>query len=442
MFFREFIICSLLFFTGLFNFTGNDNKVDKNVKTIEYTVVHRLEALNDLEDSYAEIDSNTFKVKKGTEVTPMVNTYENYVSPEVKTVKINKKGIEVIYDYELKEYNVHFHYNIKGLNDPTVKVEHGDVVEALASKEKVGYTFEFWRSMYGTEAFDFSQKVTKSFNLYAVYSANIDTKYTVTHRKENLDGTFTVAETENLTGTTDTLVTPVVNKYRGFDSPEAVEVKIAADGSLEVVYDYMLETHNVHFHYGIKKVYDPTVKVKHGDVVEALASKEKVGYTFEFWKSMYGTEAFDFSQKVIKSFNLYAVYSANTDTKYTVTHRKENLDGTFTVAETENLTGTTDTLVTPEVNSYKGYVSPEAVEVKIEADGSLNVVYDYTRKNCTIVYNHRGQKNIVKFKFGEPTPAPTREDFKEIEKWYVQGKDELFNFDIIRDGQDNVYSHL
>ena len=91
---------------------------------------------------------------------------------------------------------------------------------------------------------------------------------------------------------------------------------------------------------------------------------------------------------------LYAKWMANTDTPYTVNHWKQNVDGgdeqnktNFTKVETEELTGTTDTQVTPAVKTYEGFNSPATKTVTIKGDGSTVVDYYYTRNSNTVTLN-------------------------------------------------------
>lgn len=91
---------------------------------------------------------------------------------------------------------------------------------------------------------------------------------------------------------------------------------------------------------------------------------------------------------------LYAKWMANTDTTYTVNHWKQNVDGgdeqnktNFTKVETEELTGTTDTQVTPAVKTYEGFNSPATQTVTIKGDDSTVVDYYYTRNSYPVTLN-------------------------------------------------------
>lgn len=127
--------------------------------------------------------------------------------------------------------------------------------------------------------------------------------------------------------------------------------------------------------------------------ITAPVAPTKSGYTFAGWyKEATCTNLWDFStDTVTEDITLYAKWTANTDTPYTVKHWQQNLKGgseqndtNYTLADTENLTGTTDTSVTPNVKSYDGFTAPSATTVTITADGSTVVNYYYTRNSYTV----------------------------------------------------------
>ena len=77
----------------------------------------------------------------------------------------------------------------------------------------------------------------------------------------------------------------------------------------------------------------------------------------------------------------------NPNTQYKVQHWQQKLNGNaaqhnstnYTLADTDNLTGTTDTQVSPAVKSYVGFTAPAKQTVTISGDGSTVVNYYYTR---------------------------------------------------------------
>ena len=127
--------------------------------------------------------------------------------------------------------------------------------------------------------------------------------------------------------------------------------------------------------------------------ITAPAAPTKTGYTFAGWyKDENCTTQWDFgSDTVTEDITLYAKWTANTDTPYTVKHWQQNMKGgseqndtNYTLADTENLTGTTDTSVTPAVKHYDGFTAPGAQTVSIAADGSTEVNYYYTRNSYAV----------------------------------------------------------
>ena len=125
----------------------------------------------------------------------------------------------------------------------------------------------------------------------------------------------------------------------------------------------------------------------------------KTGYTFNGWNekadgtgTVWGltTSGVYESGKTwkwtyTKNITLYAQWKANTNTKYVVKHYKQKLDGTYPseADDTDNLTGTADSSVSPAIKSYAGFTSPSLQTVTIAADGSTVVTYKYTRNKYT-----------------------------------------------------------
>ena len=114
----------------------------------------------------------------------------------------------------------------------------------------------------------------------------------------------------------------------------------------------------------------------------------KIGYTFDAWSP-------EFTGTMPSANTTYeATWAPNTNTPYTVKHFKQALDGSYAAApdETDNLTGTTATNVTPDRKSYEGFTSPAGETVSILADGSRAVEYKYTRNSYTLTWNLGGGK--------------------------------------------------
>ena len=116
----------------------------------------------------------------------------------------------------------------------------------------------------------------------------------------------------------------------------------------------------------------------------------KTGYTLAGWSETRGATSATYTitngiadswlLSKYPSVNLYAVWKPNTNTVYKVEHYQMNLDGsTYTLKDTDNLTGTSDASITPGVKNYTGFTAPATQTTTVSPDGSRVVKYYYTR---------------------------------------------------------------
>ena len=145
---------------------------------------------------------------------------------------------------------------------------------------KTGYTFAGW-STNATSMPDADLTITAS------WTPNTNTAYTVKHYKQKLDGTYasTPDETDNLTGTTATEVTPAVKSYEGFDAPSTQKVTILADGSQVVTYQYIRKSYNLSWVTdgdALTGTYTHG-STKFGAAIIAPNTPTKTGYDFASW---------------------------------------------------------------------------------------------------------------------------------------------------------------
>ncbi len=134
----------------------------------------------------------------------------------------------------------------------------------------------------------------------------------------------------------------------------------------------------------------------------------KTGYTFVGW--YYGTRKIETTGTwdIAEDVTLKAKWRANTNTAYKVEHYIEMLDGTYELKDTDNLTGTSNTRVTPNTKSYTGFTAPEKQTVTILPDGTLCVRYEYTRNSYTVTFVTNGGNTIadqtLQYEAALPTP--------------------------------------
>lgn len=120
-----------------------------------------------------------------------------------------------------------------------------------------------------------------------------------------------------------------------------------------------------------------------------VTAKEKVGYQFKWLSSYDAVNEKTDNPLVFKmpesDVPLTVAYTPNTDTSYRVIHQQQNLnDADYTTVETKELTGTTDTEVTPDVYSYTGFIAPASQTKPILGDGSMVITYQYKRDSFTL----------------------------------------------------------
>lgn len=135
-----------------------------------------------------------------------------------------------------------------------------------------------------------------------------------------------------------------------------------------------------------------TKTVTYDQAYGTLPEPTRPGYTFEGWykENTFENEVTEESTyNIANNSMLYAKWTARTDTPYVVKHYQMDINGNYPEepTEIENLTGTTDTKVTPEVKTYTGCISPETQEVTINGDGSTVVEYRYERNKAYLDLN-------------------------------------------------------
>ena len=247
---------------------------------------------------------------------------------------------------------------------------------------------------------------TEDVSVEVKYVANTNTAYKVEHYTENLDGSYKLEKTENLTGTTDTEVTASAQTFEGFTFDETVEgtVKsgnVAGDGSLTLKLYYTRNSYKVTYKYtgttptGASEL-PAEAEYKYGENVTVAEAATAPGYTFSGWSK----ENFTMPAEAVE---ITGSFTTNTDTAYKVEHYKQNLDGTYPTeaSETENKTdGTTDTEVTATAKSYEGFTFDETVEGTVKSgnvagDGSLTLKLYYTRDshNVTVTYKYANNEH-------------------------------------------------
>ena len=201
----------------------------------------------------------TKTVANGTEVTfedvnfpvgsdeAITGWYEDTgLTKKVDSVTINGADITLYAKVE-KGYWLTFESNGGSYVAPAFYA-NGTIAAAPDEPAKSGYTFAGWYTDEGlTMAANFGS-ITESDTLYAKWTENGNTRYTVIHWLENVDDDkFSFKESETKTGTTDEWTTAAAKSYDGFNVRGIEQKTIAGDGSTIVNVFYERNEYTINF---------------------------------------------------------------------------------------------------------------------------------------------------------------------------------------------------
>ena len=347
-----------------------------------YTVIHKFAKLTEGYD----IEEVTEHGTTGSTVPAPRKTRTGFVTPSVQNVIIAADGsasVTYIYERETYAFSITDRTYIDASSTEDGTYPYGTEITAKAVA-RPGYDFT-WSD--GNTNLERTFELSEETNLTPEYTAKTNTPYKVIHRKQKvtLDG-YVEADTQNLTGTTDTEVTPSVNTYTGFTSPSTQTVTIDGNGSTVVTYDYDRETYA--FSITDRTYIDPTSAVDGNYPYEkeiTVKALERAGYGFK-WSD--DDTNYEKTITITGPVTLAPIYTADENTPYTVKHMKQKINGDYELADTDNLTGTTDTEITPSVKTYEGFTSPSTQTTTISGDGHTLVTYNYTRNKYALTITH------------------------------------------------------
>lgn len=299
-------------------------------------------------------------------------------------------------------------------------IRHTGKVVQPDAPTKVGYTFAKWTYQDAngqTVDWDFANgTVTGDLTLTAQWIPKGDTAYKVEHYWQNTTGDteadYTLHETEEMTGTTGENTAAEGKTYEGFQEAKAFEqTTIAADGSTVVKIYYDRMTHTVSFTHDGNSDATQSQTIRYGGKVTEPENPTKTGYVFDGWKTDDGRIWNFDTDTVTGELSLTAQWKADNNTRYTVKHYQENLDGTYPAdpAESEELTGTTGENAAVTLKEYTGFDTGTYTDMTIAADGSTVVEVHYPRNSYTVTWrdwNGTTELGSGKFKYGETITVP------------------------------------
>ena len=279
-------------------------------------------------------------------------------------------------------------FNANGGTSVEKQVIEEDYLATEPETTRTGYTFTGWD-------YDFATPITQPTKITASWSANTDTKYTVNYYLQNLDDSnYTLHESVELKGETDTTATADIKEYTHFtyySYKSTVSGNINGDGSLVLSVYYTRDSYTISTARNNTKAGTVTAGGTYKfDKQITLTATTNAGYTWLGWYDgetlACATEEFTF--KAEKDVTYTATWSANTDTKYTVNYYLQNIDDDeYTLHETVELTGETDTTAAAEIKEYAHFTynaSKSVISGNINGDGGQVLSVYYTRDKYVI----------------------------------------------------------
>ncbi len=283
------------------------------------------------------------------------------------------------------------------------KVKDGETVYPPTTPNKEGYVFQGWSYTAGsttadiapTESFTARVSATSTVNLYAVWSSEVHVYFL--DAEGRVYTTKTGATNDSIT-TTDVVIPlastqSVTGWYYDSALTQSAGDSVKLGTTNITLYPKVEEGNYLYFSTGDHGTYIEPQFVAAGTGTTRPTDPTRSGYTFRGWSTSESatTADYNFGSELTEETTIYAVWQANTNTKYTVIHWKENAnDDGFSFAESEEKVGTSGQLTAATAKSYQGFTVEAITQQNIAGDGTtiVNVYY---------------KRNIYEVKFYEYT---------------------------------------
>ena len=160
--------------------------------------------------------------------------------------------------------------------------QEGETVTLIASL-KPGYKDVYWIGDFNssTDTITFVMP-NNEVTITAQCIPRDDTLYKVNHFTVNLDKSHELKESTEHQGTTGSIVTPPINVYTGFVSPELISDTINGDGSTVINYYYNRDTFTLTVLNGTSDKYEYLFEEEGNLIYDRM---DDATYTFDYWNS-------------------------------------------------------------------------------------------------------------------------------------------------------------
>ena len=340
------------------------------------------------------------------------------------------KNITLYSKYEVNSYKVsYYNEGVKYIEDQ--KINYGEnALKPNTDPSKIGYTFKYWSLKENGEEYEFSTKITKDINLYAVYEIN---KYTVTYIN---DGEEYHKETVEYGSVITSIQDPIKEGYTFIgwynENNEKINHPITVTENITLHSKYEINTYTVSFYHNNEK-YVESQKVNYGEsAVKPSIDPTKEDYNFSGWVIKGTNNKYDFTSKVTKNIELESSFTAKPT--YTVTFKIEN-----EVILTENVIEG-HKVTSKEAPYKKGYLfdkwySDEGLTIENNFDekimGNKTIYGKYNENKHTVTYineetTYYTEEVLDSFKAKGPNENPEKEGYTF--KYFSKDKKVAFDY--------------
>lgn len=312
----------------------------------------------------------------------------------------------------------------------------GAPIPTVAKPTKQGYTFAWWTTdEAGRNGYTIPYRMPESFGngangitVYAQWTPRSDTKYTVEHYQQALNGSYVLKDTETLTGTTEAQTAAAARTYPGFRLKKIQNETIMPDGSTVAKVYYDRETYLVTFDYAVAGMEASSMvyRVKYEGTIYpprlTLGGYEFAGYA-ELTQAQMNA-----GLQITKAATYHAQWTPRDDTPYRVEHYTQSADGRGYLllggdSAIESRTGTTGGRVSVKslLRSAEGLTpvkaSADGTELHLDngqftigADGKTVVKLYYDRKSYRLTLDAANgtpsatEEKLYDLKITLPTP--------------------------------------
>ena len=312
----------------------------------------------------------------------------------------------------------------------------GAPIPTVAKPTKQGYTFAWWTTdEAGRNGYTIPYRMPESFGngangitVYAQWTPRSDTKYTVEHYQQALNGSYVLKDTETLTGTTEAQTAAAARTYPGFRLKKIQNETIMPDGSTVAKVYYDRETYLVTFDYAVAGMEASSMvyRVKYEGTIYpprlTLGGYEFAGYA-ELTQAQMNA-----GLQITKAVTYHAQWTPRDDTPYRVEHYTQSADGRGYLllggdSAIESRTGTTGGRVSVKslLRSAEGLTpvkaSADGTELHLDngqftigADGKTVVKLYYDRKSYRLTLDaangtpSAAEEKLYDLKITLPTP--------------------------------------